>query len=178
MFLFAVSADHLHITIFFAAMDEVQEYKAYSEQAFFFACRTFSHGPLLTQPGFSGPMKCAVWGFELVYYLTLQAHWIDDIDNVIGPDNIPLALNQAFCASGFQMPVTEFFVRQYARAYQHWLDGGNPKETKDFVFSSQEVQDAYKKHIKEHGAKALLVAHLKKVERLNSQPLPVGRVLP
>ena len=76
------------------------------------------------------------------------------------------------------MPVTEFFVRQYARAYQHWLDGGNPKETKDFVFSSQEVQDAYKKHIKEHGAKALVVAHLKNVERLNRQPLPVGRVLP
>ena len=113
-----------------------------------------------------------------MYFFTIEAHCRKDIDNVIGDDNIPVALNQVFSASGFQMPVTPFFVLQYARAYQHWLDGGNPKQTKDFVFSSQEVQDAYKKHIKEHGAKALVVAHLKNVERLNRQPLPVGRVLP
>ena len=136
------------------------------------------HGLLLTQSGFSGRMKCAVWGFELVYHLTLQAHVLDPTDNVIGDNNIPAVLNQVFTACGFQMPVTEFFVKQYARAYQHWLDGGDPKQTKDFVFSSQDVQDAYKKHIKEHGAKALVVAHLKNVERLNRQPLPVGRVLP
>ena len=83
-----------------------------------------------------------------------------------------------FLASGFQMPVTDFFIRMYARAYQHWLEKGDPKQTKDFVFGSQEVQEAYKKHVQEHGSKALLVRHLKNVERLNQQPLPVGRVLP
>ena len=53
-----------------------------------------------------------------------------------------------FLASGFQMPVTEFFVRMYARAYQHWLEKGDPKQTKDFVFGSPDVRDAYKKHVK------------------------------
>ena len=73
--------------------------------------------------------------------------------------------------------MTEFFVRMYARAYQHWLEKGDPKQTKDFVFGCPEVRDAYKKHVKEHGSRALLARHLENVQRLNRQPLPVGRVL-
>ena len=134
-------------------------------------------GPCWPSLGFWGLLNSAVWGFALVYYLSLQAHWTNDIDNVIGVDNIPLELNQVFLASGFRMPVTEFFVRMYARAYQHWLEKGDPKQTKDFVFGCPEVRDAYKKHVKEHGSRALLARHLENVQRLNRQPLPVGRVL-
>ncbi len=87
-------------------------------------------------------MEIAVWGLELLYYLTLEAHWTKEIGNVIGDDNIPVELNQVFLASGFQMPVTEFFVLQYARAYQHWLNDGNLSQTKDVVFHSQDVRAA------------------------------------
>ena len=72
------------------------------------------------------------------------------------------------------MPVTEFFILQYARAYEHWLMGGDPKDTKDYVFKSDAVREAYKRRIQNHGSRALLAEGIKHKEKLNAQPVPVG----
>ena len=112
---------------------------------------------------------------RFINLLYIQAHWTKGIDHVVGEFNIPLELNSAFLASGYQMPVAELFMLQYSRAYEHWLQGGDPKETKDFVFQSDEVRQAYKRHMDIHGSKALLKAHFKRKESLNVQLLPVGR---
>ena len=106
----------------------------------------------------------------------IQAHWTSGIFHEVGVANIPRELNQVFLATGFQMPVTEFFVKQYARAYEHWLQDGDPEKTKDFCYESKDLQNSYAFHISKHGSKAMYKAHTQHVEDLNVQPLPVGRV--
>ena len=106
----------------------------------------------------------------------IQAHWTSGIFHEVGVANIPRELNQVFLATGFQMPVTEFFVKQYARAYEHWLQDGDPEKTKDFCYESKDLQNSYALHILKHGSKAMYKAHTQHVESLNVQPLPVGRV--
>ena len=83
-------------------------------------------------------------------------------------------MNNAFLSSGFVFPVTEFFVVQYAKAYQLWLDNVEPLLTKDLVAQSDEVQAAYVKHMKEHNCQAILIAHEIKKDRLLNPSLPVG----
>ena len=96
---------------------------------------------------------------------------------MVGDEDIPEALNRVFLASGFKMPVTEFFVKMYARAYQHWLEGGDANDTSDFVFRFDDVRQAYEQHISEHGVRAMLRAHLRHEMSITDEgPLPVGRV--
>ena len=118
-----------------------------------------------------------LFGISRFLFNLLQAHWTRDINNVVGDGDIPESLNRVFMASGFRMPVTEFFVKMYARAYQHWLEGGDAKETSDFVFGFQDVRQAYEQHISEHGVNAMLRAHLRHEMSINDDgPLPVGRI--
>ena len=94
----------------------------------------------------------------------------------MGVANIPVELNQVFMASGFQMPVTEFFVKMYASAYSRWLRGDGPLKTYEMVLEDTELLNCYAEHIEIHGARAMLQAHIENKDRLNQEPLPVGRV--
>ena len=77
------------------------------------------------------------------------------------------------------MPVTEYWVAMYDKAYAHWADEqGDAKDTAAYVMSFDHIKRLQAKHVEEHGAQAILTAHAEKLEEIFKTPSPTGDPLP
>ena len=75
------------------------------------------------------------------------------------------------------MPVTEYWVAMYDKAYAHWADEqGDAKDTAAYVMSFDHIKRLHAKHVEEHGVRAILAAHKKSwTKSTSSQLLQVFR---
>ena len=77
------------------------------------------------------------------------------------------------------MPVTEYWVAMYDKAYAHWADDqGDAKDTAAYVMSFDHIKRLQANHVEEHGARAILAAHKNKLEEMDKKPAPTGVPIP